>query len=106
MKLEQLAKELESAANHNGIEIYIDDTALSHSFIPIVKEDGQIGAIGQYKEKNKVKIGYFLLNNSIVKYALNEGFEKDDIFDCFKKSIFKELNKEEFFKVMTEKSID
>lgn len=106
MTLEKLAKELEKAANHNGIDIFIDDTALKHSFIPIIKEDGQVGAIGQYKEKNKVKIGYFLLNNSVVRYALNEGFEKDDIYDCFKKSIFKELNKEEFFKVMTEKTIE
>ena len=103
MKLEQLIEELESAASLNGIEIFIDESALTHSFVPIIRDDGQIGAIGQYREKNKTKVGYFLLNNSVVKYALSEGFEKDDIFDCFKKSIFTELNKEEFFKVMTEK---
>lgn len=106
MSLEELAKELEDAASNSGIEVYIDNTAIKHSFIPIINEIGQVGAIGQYLEKNEVKIGYFLLNNAVVKYALSEGFEKDDIYDCFKKSIFKELNKEEFFKVMTQKTIE
>lgn len=106
MTLTELAKELEKTANHNGIEVFIDDSTLKHSFIPIINEDGQVGAIGQYEEKNKLKIGYFLLNNSVVKYALNEGFAKDDIYDCFKNSIFRELNKEEFFKIMTERTIE
>jgi len=106
MTLKELAKELEAVASENGVDILIDDTAEKHSFIPIINEKGVVGAIGQYVEKNEIKTGYFILNSKVVKYALDEGFEKEKLFDCFKDRIFTETNKETFFKVMTEKTID
>jgi len=106
MTLKDLAHELEKAASLNGVEILIDDTAEKHSFIPVISEKGIIGAVGQYSENGDVKIGYFILNNKIVKYALDEGFGKEELFDCFKDKIFTETDKDTFFKTMTEKTID
>lgn len=100
MSLAELAKELEKEASLRGIDLYIDNTTEGHSFIPVINEKGVVGAIGQYLEKSKIKTGYFVLNENVVKYALNEGFDKDQIFDCFKDKIFSETNKDGFFKLM------
>ena len=106
MTLKELAKELEKAASLNGVDILIDSTAEKHSFIPIINEKGIVGAIGKYLENNKDTIGYFILNNKVVKYALDEGFNREELFDCFKDKIFTETDKDQFFKIMTEKTID
>lgn len=103
MSLERLAQELEKYAALEGVEIYVDETALKNSFVPIINEDGVVGAIGEYIEKNKQKIGYFILNNSVVKYALTEGFDTNDIYDKFKDTIFKETDKKTFFDIMAKK---
>lgn len=100
MNLSKLAQELEKAAALKGVDIYVDITALKHDFIPIISDQGVVGAIGEYLENNRVKTGYFVLNEKIVKYAINEGFDRDQIFDCFKDKIFTETNKEDFFKIM------
>jgi hypothetical protein len=106
MTLKELAKELERAASLNGVDILIDSTAEKHSFIPIINEKGIVGAIGHYLENNKDTIGYFILNSKVVKYALDEGFNREELFDCFKDKIFTETDKDQFFKIMTEKVID
>jgi hypothetical protein len=106
MVLGDLAKELQKAASLNGVEIFVDSTAEKHSFIPIINEKGIVGAVGQYMENNKPTIGYFILNSNIVKYALDEGFNREELFDCFKDKIFTETDKDKFFKIMTEKVID
>ena len=106
MSIGDIVEELQNAASLNGVDILADTAAEVHSFIPIVNEKGIVGAVGQYLENNKPTIGYFILNSSIVKYALDEGFNKEELFDCFKDKIFKETNKNEFFKIMTEKTID
>jgi len=103
MSLERLAQELERYAALEGAEIYVDNTALKNSFVPIINEDGIVGAIGEYIEKNKQKVGYFILNNSVVKYALTEGFDTNDIYDKFKDTIFKETDKKTFFDIMAKK---
>jgi len=103
MTLCELAKEIELAAKNSGVEIFIDDTTLNHNFIPIVNEQGIVGAIGQYLEDKKIKTGYFILNHNIVRYGLSEGFSKDELFDSFKDKIFTETGKEKFFSIMTEK---
>jgi len=103
MSLERLAQELEKYASLKGVDIYVDESALKNSFVPIINEDGIVGAIGEYIEKNKQKIGYFILNNSVVKYALTEGFDANDIYDKFKDTIFKETDKKTFFDIMAKK---
>ncbi len=106
MSIGEIVEELQHAASLNGVEMLADTSAEVHSFVPIVNERGIVGAVGQYTENNKPTIGYFILNSNIVKYALDEGFNKDELFECFKDKIFKETNKNEFFKIMTEKTID
>lgn len=105
MSLDALAQELEKSASINGVEIFVDNSTKNHNFIPIVNEKGIVGAIGEYLEKGDIKTGFFILNERIVKYALNEGFEKDQLFDCFKDKIFDEVDKIKFFKIMTEKPV-
>ena len=104
MSLETVAKELEKEASFNGVEIFVDETVINHSFIPIINDRGIVGAVGEYVENKKVKIGFFILNNKIVRYALNEGFNKEQLFECFKDKLFDEVDKTKFFKIMTEKS--
>lgn len=104
MELENIVKELEKVATLNGVELFIDDSNLQHSFIPVINDSGVVGAVGKYIEKSKVKIGFFILNDSVVKYALSEGFEKDQIYNCFKKKLFTETDKSGFFKIMLEKN--
>jgi len=103
MSLQKLANELERYASRHGVEIYVDETALKNSFVPVINEDGVVGAIGEYVEKDKQKVGYFILNNSVVRYALTEGFNANDIYDKFKDTIFKETDKKDFFNIMTKK---
>lgn len=105
MSLDAVAKELEKAALINGVELYIDDTTLDHNFIPVINERGVVGAVGRYLEKNNIKMGFFILNERVVKYALEEGFNKEELFDCFKDRIFDEIDKNKFFKIMTEKDV-
>lgn len=100
MSLEDIAHELEKEAALKGVEIFVDNTALKHNFIPVINEKGKVGAIGNYLENKSLKTGFFLLNEHIVKYGLNEGFEVDSLFDSFKDKIFTEINKEEFFNIM------
>ncbi len=104
MSLENVAKELEKEASFNGVEIFVDETVINHNFIPIINERGTVGAVGEYVENKKIKIGFFILNNKIVRYALNEGFNKEQLFECFKDKLFDEVDKTKFFKIMTEKS--
>jgi len=104
MSLDAIAQELEDAATSNGVEILIDKSAKDHNFIPIINEKGIVGAIGEYAEKGAVKTGYFILNSRIVKYGLEEGFNKEQLFDCFKDKIFDEVNKAKFFEIMSEKT--
>ena len=103
MSLERIAQEIEEYANKHGVELLVDYSSSCSSFVPIVNDKGVVGAIGMYNENNKVKTGYFILNDSVVRYALEEGFKKEHIYNCFKDSLFKELNKEQFLKIMTEK---
>lgn len=104
MSLKKIASDLEAHARFNGVEIFIDYSVEDeNSFIPIINEQGIVGAIGNYCLDSKFKTGYFILNESVVRYALNEGFDKEEIFNCFKDSLFKEMSKKEFFKIMTEK---
>jgi len=103
MSLTSIADQLEKAACENGVELFIDSTAIDHSFIPVVNEKGVVGAVGEYIENKKVKIGFFILNDKVVRYALNEGFEKEQLFECFKDKIFDEIDMMKFFKIMTEK---
>lgn len=104
MSLDAIAQELEEVANSNGVEILIDKSAKDHNFIPIINEKGIVGAIGEYVEKGSIKTGYFILNSRIVKYGLEEGFNKEQLFDCFKDKIFDEVNKSKFFEIMSEKT--
>ena len=104
MSLSDLAGELERAAALKGVDIFVDITAIKHNFIPIINEQGIVGAVGEYAENNNIKTGYFILNENVVKYALNEGFDREQIFDCFKDKIFSETNKEDFFNLMLSKS--
>jgi len=103
MTLSELAQELEAAAKESGVEIFVDNSTLNHNFIPVVNEGGVVGAIGQYLENNNIKTGYFILNDKIVRYGLNEGFTKDQLFDSFRDTIFTETNKDKFFSIMTDK---
>jgi len=103
MSLQKLSDELERYASLHGVEIYVDESALKNSFVPIINEDGVVGAIGEYVEKHKHKVGYFILNNSVVRYALTEGFNANDIYDKFKSTIFKETDKKTFFDIMAKK---
>lgn len=103
MSLEELAHELENEATLKGVDIFVDSTALKHNFIPVMNDKGKVGAIGNYLENNRLRTGFFLLNENIVKYGLNEGFDIDDLFDSFKDKIFTEINKEEFFEIMLHK---
>lgn len=103
MSLEQIAKEIEKQAIQNKAEIFIDYSAKENSFIPVINEHGTVGAVGQYLENDRIKTGFFLLNDRVVRYALSEGFKKEDIYKFFKKTLFKEIKKDEFFKLMTEK---
>lgn len=105
MSLTAVAQELEKAAVINGVELFIDDTKLNDNFIPVINEQGVVGAVGEYIEKNRVKMGFFILNNNIVKYALEEGFNKEELFECFKDKIFDEIDRSKFFKIMTEKDV-
>jgi len=100
MSLEDLAQELEKEASLKGVDIFIDSTALKHSFIPVINEKGKVGAIGNYLENKRLKTGFFILNENIVKYGLNEGFDIDNLFESFKDTIFTEINKEKFFEIM------
>jgi hypothetical protein len=104
VSLKNVAKELEKAASINGVEILVDETAINHSFIPVINDKGIVGAVGEYIENKKIKIGFFILNNKIVRYALDEGFDKEQLFECFKDKLFDEIDKSKFFKIMTEKS--
>ena len=104
MSLKNVAKELEKAASINGVDILVDETAINHSFIPVINDKGIVGAVGEYIENKKIKIGFFILNNKIVRYALDEGFDKEQLFECFKDKLFDEIDKSKFFKIMTEKS--
>lgn len=105
MSLDTIAQELEKAATINGVELFVDESAKNHNFIPVINQKGVVGAVGEYAENGIVKMGFFILNDKVVKYALNEGFEKEQLFDCFKDKIFNEINKETFFKIMTEKTV-
>lgn len=104
MSLETIASEIEKTASANNVEIFVDNTAINHNFIPVVNERGVVGAIGEYVEKGQVKTGFFILNVNVVRYAISEGFEKEQLFDCFKDKIFDEVDKSKFFKIMTEKT--
>jgi len=105
MSLDTIAQELEKAATINGVELFVDESAKNHNFIPVVNQKGVVGAVGEYVENNEPKIGFFILNDKVVKYAINEGFEKDQLFDCFKDKIFDEVDRSKFFKIMTEKTV-
>jgi hypothetical protein len=104
MNLDKITKELENAAALNNVEILVDSTTKPHNFIPIINERGIVGAVGEYLEEKEVKIGYFILNSKIVKYALEEGFDREQLFYCFKDKIFDEVDKDKFFRIMTEKT--
>jgi len=106
MSLEAVAKELESYASFKGVDLLIEHNVAEHCFIPVINEYGKVGAIGNYLDNGKSTLGFFILNDRVVKYALEEGFEVDHIYDCFKKKLFKELKKEEFFQEMVEKVVD
>jgi len=103
MLLKDILKDLESVAESKGVEILIDNSTEEFHFVPVINQEGIVGAIGEYMEKDKIIIGYFILNDSVVRYALNEGFKKDEIYNCFKNKLFKEVNKKEFFDIMTKK---
>jgi len=103
MVLKDIIKELEELAEASGAEVFIDDSTEEFHFIPVINQEGVVGAIGQYIENNKVVLGFFILNDSVVRYALSEGFKKDDIYKCFKSKLFKEVDKIEFFNIMTKK---
>lgn len=100
MSLDELAQELEKEASLKGVDIFVDNTAIKHNFIPVINEKGKVGAIGSYVENNNVKTGFFILNENVVKYGLNEGFDVNDLFDSFKDKLFSETNKEKFFEIM------
>jgi hypothetical protein len=103
MNLVEIAKELEQQASLNGVELLIEFQTAEYCFIPVISSFGKVGAIGNYNDKGKPTIGFFILNERIVKYALDEGFDVDSIFDSFKKNLFTETSKDEFFRIMTEK---
>jgi hypothetical protein len=103
MNLVEIAKELELHASLNGVELLIDVQTAEYCFIPVIAASGKVGAIGNYNVKGKSTIGFFILNEHIVKYALDEGFAVNSIFDSFKKNIFIETTKDDFFRIMTEK---
>lgn len=103
MKLEEIANELEKFASLNGVDLLVEHVTKEHSFIPVINQFGKVGAIGNYVEKGKDVIGFFLLNDRVVKYALEEGFHLDNIYDCFKKKLFKEMKKDDFFLEMIKK---
>jgi hypothetical protein len=103
MDLLEIAKELEKQAAINGADIFVDVQTAEFCFFPVISDSGVVGAVGKYINKGKPSIGYFILNERIVKYALDEGFDVDSIFDSFKKNLFKETSKDEFFTIMTKK---
>jgi hypothetical protein len=96
--LQDIAREIAAAAaaNINGVEVFIDEQ-LQDNFIHIVNSNGIIGAVGTYVSNDDVvTTGYFILNSKILTYALTEGFDIDDIYTSFRKSIFTEMDKEKF----------
>jgi len=103
MSLDDIAQELEKEASFKNIDIFIDNTALKHNFIPVINGIGRVGAIGQYLENKKIKTGFFLLNDKIVRYGINEGFRIDQLYDSFKNTLFTEISKEKFFEIMLHK---
>jgi len=93
--LHDIAVELEKAANLHNVDLFIDEQ-YQDNFIHIVSSKGIVGAVGIYSDGNTDNIGYFILNSKVLTYALKEGFNVDDIYSCFKKSIFTEMSKDEF----------
>jgi hypothetical protein len=94
--LQDIAKEIEEAAALSGVEVFIDEQ-LQDNFIHIVNSNGIIGAVGTYvSNSNEIMTGYFILNSKILTYALTEGFNINDIYRSFRKSIFTEMDKEKF----------
>ena len=102
MDLMQIAKELEQQATINGADIFVDEQTAEYCFLPVISDAGVVGAVGKYIDKGKPVIGFFILNEHIVKYALDEGFDVNSIFDSFKNNLFKQTSKAEFF-AMTKK---
>ena len=103
MDLMQIAKELERQAAINGADIFVDEQTAEYCFVPVISDAGVVGAVGKFINKGKPAIGFFILNEHIVKYALDEGFDVNSIFDSFKKNLFKQTSKTEFFAIMTKK---
>ena len=95
--LQDIAREITAAANINGVEVFIDEQ-LQDNFIHIVNSKGIIGAVGTYLSNDDITTmtGYFILNSKILTYALTEGFNINDIYKSFRKSIFTEMDKEKF----------
>lgn len=94
--LHDIAVEIDKAANLNNVDLFIDEQ-YQDNFIHIVSSNGIVGAVGIYSDGNSDNnIGYFILNSKVLTYALKEGFNVDDIYSCFKKSIFTEMSKDEF----------
>jgi len=94
--LQDIAREIATDANINGVEVFIDEQ-LQDNFIHIVNSNGIIGAVGTYLSNDDITMtGYFILNSKILAYALTEGFNINHIYRSFRKSIFTEMDKEKF----------
>ena len=84
-----------------SIDLYIDDDCIEaqkYNLVPVASSNGQVGAIALSAECKSVV--YLLLNRKQVKYALDEGFSLDEIYECFKDTLFHEIDEKDFYDIM------
>lgn len=95
MKTPKLLKDLKYRANILGKDIYIDTKELANIGVyPITNNNNFLGFIVNPDTNNEE---YCIFNNSILKYAIDEGFDIENIYSAFEKKLFSFIKKEEFY---------
>lgn len=96
MKIPNLIKDIKYRANILGKDISIDTKELANiNVYPITNNDDFLGFIVNPDTKNE---DYCIFNNSVLKYAIDEGFDIDNIYAAFEKKLFTFIKKEDFYK--------
>lgn len=90
--ISETLNEIQTQADFCNINIDIDSTSLKKDNIYVVSSEEFTGFI--YVENNKEN--FILFNNSVMKYAFEEGFHIDKIYECFKNKLFSFISKEDF----------
>ena len=85
----------------DSIDLYIDDDCIEahkYNLVPVASSNGQVGALTLSADFKDVL--YLLLNRKQVKYALDEGFSLDEIYECFKDTLFYEIDEKDFYDII------